>query len=152
MKRTRFAASSLVRPRSGLAWPVRAWRAVWAVSPLFSRYKYPPSRWISHYPPSFLFSSLPPLALSLAPSAICASLPGSPSPIALSQPYTRQFAGDRLHIDPWPSILSSSHLPIFVLLTCPVRPKAPSHSLLSLLISPHCCCSSAQTEDGSISG
>ena len=94
----------------------------------------------------------PPLALSLAPSAICASLPGSPSPIALSQPYTRQFAGDRLHIDPWPSILSSSHLPIFVLLTCPVRPKAPSHSLLSLLISPHCCCSSAQTEDGSISG
>ncbi len=148
----RFAASSVVRPRSGLAWPVRPWRAVLDVSPLFSRYKDPPSRWFSHYPPSFLFSSLPPLAISLTPSVICASLPGPPSPIALSQPYTRQFAGDRLRIDPWPSILSSSHLPILVLLACPVRPKTPSHSLLSVSVSSHRCCSSAQTEDGSISG
>ena len=54
----------------------------------------------------------------------------------------RRFAGDRLRIDPCPSIFLFSHPPILVLLACPVGPKAlrsggfaPSHSLCSFPLS-----------------
>ena len=108
------------RRRNGVG-AVRAKRGTLAVPPLSRGINAVRPSLVSHCFPSFFYITRP-SASTL--SAICASLPGRPSPISLPRPCTRRFAGDRLRIDPSPSIPKSSHPLILVRLACPVGPKA----------------------------